>query len=493
MQMPKKPLAKKALIEQMRAMKVSDADWKHGRTWSLVYHQSEKHEALLREAYGLYIAENYLNPMAFRSLRRMEAELVSMTAGMLGGDGDTVGSTTSGGTESIILAAKTYRDRARARRPWIRKPEILAPRSAHVAFEKAAQLLGMRLVTVPLDDDFRVDLKAMRRRINRNTVVLVGSAPQFPQGVIDPIEALGQMALEKKLPLHVDSCIGGFLLPWWAKLGRHVPPFDLQVPGVTSISADLHKYGYASKGASVLLYRNMKTMRHQFFVSTDWPGGVYASACLPGTRPGGAIAAAWAAVMAMGEQGYMDMAQKTAQATDQLMAGIRQVPGLCILGEPAMSLVAIAAAEPEIDIYVVADELERRGWHTDRQQRPANIHVTVTSNHLKVIDAYLADLRAAVLYARAHPEERHEGNAAMYGMMAKVPVRGLIGKSVRKYMETMYAAGGAIPELSKMGQGEDSDALSRLIDRFGPSAMQAMEKAEALRRRLRERLGKWRG
>ncbi|MBN2495174.1 MAG: aspartate aminotransferase family protein [Deltaproteobacteria bacterium] len=481
------------LLSEMRAMKGQDADWKRGRTWSLVYHAGEQHEQLLRDAYSLFISENYLNPMAFRSLKRMETEVVGMSARMLHGGPEVVGTMSSGGTESIFLAVKASRDRARARRPWIRHPEMVVPSSIHVAFDKAAHYLGVRSVRVPVGPDFRADVRAMRKRISHRTVMLAASAPQYPQGVIDPIEELGQLALRKKLPFHVDACIGGFLLPWLERIGRPVPPFDFRVPGVSSISADLHKYGYASKGASVVLYRDMSYLRHQFFVSTDWTGGIYASATMPGTRPGGAIAAAWAALRAMGERGYLDMASRTAEATDRMLAGLRKIEAICVLGEPAMSLVAFAARDPAaLDIYVVADQLQARGWNVDRQQMPPSIHLTVTSNHAGVIDEYLADLRAAVDFALAHPEMRDAGEAAMYGMMAKLPVRSMVRLGVRKVMEGMYGPDGQIPDLGKLGSDE-SDPLLKLADRYGGLAIRTWEKIgarwSAVQRKLRHPLG----
>ena len=476
------------ILATMTALKQGDADWHSGRTFSLVYHGGEEHLHLLREAYGLFISENLLNPMAFKSLKRMEHEVVRMTADMLHGGPETVGSMSSGGTESILLAVKTYRDRARRKRPWIRRPEMVVPRSIHVAFEKAAKYFGLRFVKVPLDEDFRVNVKALRRRIGRNTVMIAASAPQFPHGVIDPIEEIGQVALERKLPFHVDGCIGGFLLPWMERLGTPLPRWDFRVPGVTSISADVHKYGYASKGASVVTYRDMSYMRDQFFISTDFPGGVYAGPTMAGTRPGGAVAAAWAAMMHMGQDGYMEMARQTMEVTRRYLDGVARVRGVKVLGQPQMSLVALASDDPDVDIYVVGDQLEERGWEVDRQQMPACLHVTLTSNHGPVLDQYLADLQDSVEHVRAHPELSSQGKAAMYGMMAKIPMRGMVRMSVQKIMEGMYGPTGEVPDLSAVGEGENADPLLKLIDRYGAPAMALWEKVEGLARKVG-----WRG
>ncbi len=487
-QIPATGLPKSELLAVMKAMKGDDADWKSGRVWSLVYHGGDRHEKLLKEAYSLFISENFLSPMAFRSLKRMETEVVAMTANMLHGDEQVVGAMTSGGTESILMAVKACRDRARSKKPWILWPEMVVPRSIHVAFEKAAHYLGVKFVPVPLRDDFRVDVGAMKRRITHSTVMLAASAPQFPQGVIDPIGEIGRLALNKKIPFHVDSCIGGFLLPWLEQLGHKVAPFDFRVPGVTSISADVHKYGYASKGASVILYRDMEYLKHQFFISTNWPGGIYASASMPGTRPGGAIAAAWAAMRYMGRAGYLRMAKKTIRATAKLLDGIDSIDELMVLGEPDMSLVAYASKHKDVDIYAVADQLEKKGWHTDRQQHPASIHVTVTSNHAVVIDTYLSDLREAVAHVKAHPDLAHEGNAAMYGMMAKLPVRGMVKLAVRKVMEGMYGPEGRVPDLGSLGAGEDDDPLLKLVDRYGSAALKLLGRVEEAKQDLKEKI-----
>ncbi len=465
---PKIGVPKAELLERMRASKKADADWRGGRTWSLVYHVDEQHTQLLRDAYGLFISENLLNPMAFKSLKRMEHEVVRMSAAMLHGGPNVVGTMTSGGTESILLAMKTYRELAQKAKPGLRRPEVVLPRSAHAAFDKAAHYFGLKLIHTPGKDDFTADPEAMAKRITRRTALLVASAPQYPQGVMDPIEDLGRLAQKRKLPLHVDSCIGGFMLPWVEKLGRPVPPFDFRVPGVTSISADIHKYGFAAKGASVILYRDMSLLKHQFFIETEWPGGIYASATMPGTRSGGAVAAAWAAMNALGEKGYMGLAEKAMQATDLYIAGIHSIPELEVMGSPVMSLVAFRSRDPAVDVYVVADKLEEKGWHMDRQHKPACLHATVTGNHKKIIGTFLADLKWAVSYAKKHPEAANKGNAAMYGMAAKLPLRGLVKISVQRVLEGMYGPDGKIPEPGDGGAAGDDKLMAAALKLGSP-------------------------
>lgn len=488
---PERGIDRDTLLARLKQHGAADADWRHGRVWSLVYYLDEDHERLLRDAYGMFFSENFLNPLAFRSLKRMESEVVRMSAHLFHGDADVVGTMTSGGTESILMAVKAYRDRARKRRPWIRRPAIVAPETVHAAFRKACHYFDVDFVPVPVGPDYRADMDAMARRIGRNTILLAASAPQFPQGVVDPIDELGALAQARKLPLHVDACIGGFLLPWVERLGRPVPRWDFRVPGVTSISADLHKYAYAAKGASVVLYRDMSYLRHQFFVATDWSGGIYASPTMPGTRPGGAIAAAWAALHAIGAEGYLAHARETMEATDALIAGIRAIDGLEVLGQPHMSLVCYGSRDPAVDIFAVADALERRGWHIDRQQRPSSIHATVTPYHQPVMDTYLADLRASVAEVAGNPALRGQGNAAMYGLMAKIPFARLTDMGVSRILEGMYGPRGEMPDpgdLGSLGDAGGGDPMMRWLNEHGPRALAAVDRVRQAATEVRERL-----
>lgn len=485
--LPERGEAHEALLERMAAFRDEDARWRDGRTWSLVYHVDDEHAELLKRAHGLFSSTNGLNPMAFKSLKRMEAEVVSMTADLLSGDEEVVGTMTSGGTESILLAVKTYRDRARRLRPWIRRPNMVVPDTIHVAFDKAAHYFGVRIRRVPVGPEGRADVAAMKRRVGRNTILLCASAPQYPHGVIDPIEELGTLARAKKLPLHIDACIGGFMLPWIEALGRPIPTFDFRVPGVTSISADAHKYGYAAKGASVILYRNMGYLKHQFFVETNWCGGIYASPSLPGTRPGGSIAAAWAAMRALGREGYLELAARALECADHLRQGIAAIKGIEVIGDPQATLIAYQSADPAVDIFVVADQLEAKGWSTDRQQFPNCIHCTVNGNNLAALDSYLADLAAAVTQARAHPDLKASGNAAMYGMMAKVPFRAMVRQSILKVMEQMYAPGGGTPDLSRLGEDKSEGWLLGAVNKHGDRAMALLEWLDGLKKALRGR------
>ena len=419
MKIPDQGQKPEQVIESMQQMREGDADWKSGRTWSLVYHAGEEHTKLIKDAYCMYFSENGLSPLAFPSLKRFETEVIAMAADMLGGSEEAVGSMTSGGTESILMAVKSAREKARAERPDITRPELVIPETAHPAFEKAAYYLDVKAVHVPVGGDFRADVEATRGAITGDTILIVGSAPSFPQGVVDPIPELAAIAKEKDIPCHVDACLGGFMLPWLRKLGHPVPDFDFSVDGVTSISADIHKYGFAAKGASCILYRDDALRKHQYFAYADWCGGIYVSPSMTGTRPGGAIAAAWATLQHFGQEGYLELAKDIMETTGKLKAGIAGIPGVRILGDPVMGVFAFDLEKG--NVFVLGDEMEKRGWHLDRVQIPPALHVMVTPPHARVVEPFLQDLRETSAEVSAREDEGVAGMAAVYGMVAALP------------------------------------------------------------------------
>lgn len=431
--LPGQGLSRDEVFRRMKELRASDFNWREGHTWSLVYHAGDDTTELIKEAYAMFIHENGLGPMAFPSLRRMEAEVVAMSAALLGGDGEVVGNMTSGGSESILMAVKTARDRARAERPEVTAPEMLLPVTAHPAFEKAAHYFGLTPVHVPVTEEFQADLNACRELMTPNTVLMVGSAPAYPHGVMDPIAGMAALAAERGIHFHVDACLGGFLLPFARQLGHPVADFDFRLPRVDSISADLHKYGYAAKGASVILFRNQQIRRHMFFATTDWPGGLYGSPTMTGTRPGGAIAAAWAVMNYLGQEGYLRLTRTVLETSRAIIEGIRSTPGLQILGQPAMSVVAFTSEA--MDVFSLADALDKRGWHLDRQQRPNSLHLMVTPAHAGIVEPFLRDLReAAALLLGGTPAP--EGSAAMYGALSAIPDREMVREAIIGFMDS---------------------------------------------------------
>jgi glutamate/tyrosine decarboxylase-like PLP-dependent enzyme len=326
---------------------------------------------------------------------------------------------------------KTYRDRANKRHP-----EMVVPVTAHAAFDKAAQYFNIRLVRIPVDETFRADVRAVKRAINRNTIVVVGSAPSFPHGTIDPIEEMSEVARSRGVGFHTDACLGGFVLPWAERLGYPVPPFDFRLPGVTSMSADTHKYGYAAKGTSVVLYRGKELRRHQYFTASDWPGGLYFSPTFAGSRPGALSAVCWAALVSTGESGYLEATRAIMETAKKIRAGIEQIEGLRVLGDP---LWVIAFASDDFDIYRVLGFLAERGWSLNGLHKPASVHICVTLRHTQegVAERFLADLRAGVEHVRGTPPEKG-GLAPVYGMAATIPFRGAVSDLLRRYCDLLY-------------------------------------------------------
>lgn len=425
--------AEEVLADLEGASRGKDRRWEQGYASGAVYHGDPGHIDFLNRAYAAHSQSNPLHADLWPSTIHLEAEIVAMTAHMLNGE-TAVGTVTSGGTESILLAMKAYRDHARRRRR-ITRPEMVVPQTAHAAFDKAAEYFGIQLVRVPVDDGLRADPAAAAAAITRRTIVVVGSAPSFPHGIIDPIPELAAVAAARGVGMHVDACLGGFLLPWAERLGYPVPPFDFRVPGVTSMSADTHKYGYAAKGTSVVLYRERELRRCQYFTATDWPGGLYASPTLAGSRAGGLSAACWAAMLATGESGYLEASRRILATASVVKQGIREIPGLRVLGDP-LWVIALASDGP--DIYRVMGEMSRRGWSLNGLQHPPAVHLAVTLRHTTagVADRFLADLRASV-EAAGGPAGDGRG-APVYGLAASFPVRAVVGDLLERYLDRLY-------------------------------------------------------
>jgi sphinganine-1-phosphate aldolase len=426
------------LVERLAA--AEEQAWRDGYASGAVYHGDPEHTAFLSRVYAAQSQSNPLHPDLWPSATKFEAEIVAMTGSMLGAGhasaaAPVVGTVTSGGTESILLAMKAYRDHARERR-GIAAPEIVAPATAHAAFDKAARFFGMPLVRVPVDAGFRADLDALAGAVTERTAVVVGSAPTFPHGVIDPIPEIAALAAERGAGCHVDACLGGFILPWAERLGYPVPPFDFRLPGVTSMSADTHKYGYAAKGSSVVLYRGRELRRFQYYTVTDWPGGLYLSPTFAGSRPGALSAACWAALVSIGENGYTDAARRILAAGADVRDGVAAIPGLHVLGDP-LWVVAFGAGDG-LDIYQVMENMGHRGWSLNGLQRPPAVHIAVTLRHTQpgVTGRFLADLASSVEEVRANPGVS-TGMAPVYGMAGTLPP-GVMHELLTGYLDMLY-------------------------------------------------------
>lgn len=435
-QLPAVGLNREKIIGEMEKLKaLEEAKWKDGFVSGAVYHGDEEHVEFLSRIYAINSQSNPLHADVWPSTTKFEAEIVAMTAHMLGGDDSICGTVSSGGTESILLAMKTYRDWARDKK-GIAAPEMIVPTTAHAAFDKAAQYFNIKMIRVPVGVDCKADVAATQRAITHNTVVVVGSAPSFPHGAIDPIAELSELARQHGIGFHTDGCLGGFILPWAKKLGYDVPPFDFGLPGVTSMSADTHKYGYAAKGSSVVLYRGEELRHYQYYTTTDWPGGLYLSPTFAGSRPGALSAACWAAMVSIGEQGYLDAAKKILETAAWIKKEIARIPDLHLVGD---SLFVVAFGSDTLDIYSVLDEMGKRHWSLNGLQSPAAVHLCVTLRHTQpgLAEKFVADLNTAVEFVRAHPDT-HGEMGTVYGMTASVPLRGIVSDFLKRYIDLLY-------------------------------------------------------
>ena len=378
------------LKDRITEARQGDVDWRTGKISGLLYYAGEDVIQVAHDAYTMFFNENAVYPKVFPSLAKMEEEVIDLSLALLNGGENAAGSMTTGGTESIFLAIKSARDWARINRPIEGTPEILASRTAHPAFDRAAELLDMKVVRVEPGPDFRADVDAMSEAINENTIMMVGSAPEYPHGMVDPIEELGKLAVSRDVWLHVDCCIGGFIAPFVRKLGYPIPDFDFAVPGVRSISADVHKNGYAAKGASTVLYSDAEYLKYQGFEFDQWSKGHYATQTFVGSRPGGAVASAWAVINYLGEEGYMRIAQDVVHIREALMEGVNRIDGLETYADPQLTIFTYGSSE--FDIFAVADGMSDSGWYVSRIQEPNAIHMMLSLIQKPVVEEYISDL-----------------------------------------------------------------------------------------------------
>ena len=376
-------------------MRTRDISWRQGRAFSLAYYAGDEAIKVAEEAYRSFSGENALSTDAFPSLRKIQSEVVAMTGSWLGANQDSAGFMTSGGTESILMAVKAARDRLRSERN-INRPNIVLPTSAHAAFDKACAYFEVESRRVDVKDDWRADVDAMRARVDQNTVLVVASAPQYPQGVVDDVSGIAALALDADCNCHVDACMGGVTLAYLERLGEVLPPWNLRVPGVSSISVDLHKFGYTSKGASVIMYASKYLRSFQGFVTDNWLGGLYASSGALGTKSGGSMASAWAVMHHLGDDGYLRLTRQARDATLKLAKTIGSSEHYLLRAQPETTLLCFGAKDPDaLNVFAVADELWQRGWYIDRQTPPDSLHCTVNAIHHDKIESFVNDLEVA--------------------------------------------------------------------------------------------------
>jgi len=387
---PENGLSGADLMGRLETLKSADARWDQGKIFGFVYHPGKHYARLSEEYLNAFLYESTLNPTTFPSLHKFEKDVTKMAVELMHGDDQVVGNVTSGGSESIFLALKTARETAAEKGGEANYWEVILPETAHPAFLKACNYLSLKAVIVPVGEDKRADAKAMQDAINSKTIMMICSAPCFPYGVVDPVNEIARVARKHKLLLHVDACMGGFMLPFLEDLAYPVPGFDFRIKGVSSISLDAHKYAYAPKGVSVILYRNRKLRRKQFFIHADWPGGIFASTTFMGTKSGGALAGCWAIMNHMGREGYRIIAEQVMKTTRCISEGIEKHESLHVIGKPDMSLLAFTSDSG--DIFSIGDTLASKGWHLDRMQFPDALHLTITQLNIGKEEEFLQDL-----------------------------------------------------------------------------------------------------
>ncbi|ORY22698.1 putative sphinganine-1-phosphate aldolase [Naematelia encephala] len=428
------------LKHEWRGMKgLEKGDVQEGRVSGAVYHGGEELNSIINEAMAQFVVSNPLHPSVFPGVRKMEAEIVSICLNLFNGP-KGAGTTTSGGTESILMSVKTHRDWAKAVK-GITKPEMVIPASAHAAFWKASEYFGIKLHVIPVIEATRkADVAWIKRAINPNTIMIVGSAPNFPDGIIDPIPALGRLAKRYNIGLHVDCCLGSFIVPFLERAGlsEGVEKFDFRVPGVTAISCDTHKYAFCPKGSSVIMYHSPELRRYQYYVITDWAGGIYASPSMAGSRPGSVLAGAWAVLNYMGNEGYTSSCKDIVGAARGFAQSLRTQfsDDLYILGEPQVSVVAFNSRT--VNIYAVGDILSDKGWHLSALGPPAGgLHMAFTRLTAMSVAKLLNDLEQAIKEAKLNPKE--DGDmVALYGLGQTTAGPHVVGKVAEIFIDTLY-------------------------------------------------------
>ena len=395
------------ILSQMDLMAQGDVAWRDGKTAVYIFNAGEDVAEVQKAAYTRFMSENGLGPAAFPSLKQMEDEVIGMALSLLQAPEDAAGTITSGGTDSITMAIKAARDCARSEgrlKPGV-QGNLVLPWSAHPAFDKAARLMDLEVRRAAVGPDYRADVDLMGQQIDETTIMMVGSAPCFPYGLIDPIAELGALAEARNVWLHVDACVGGFFAPFIRMNGTALPEFDFKVPAVRSMSADLHKYGYCAKGASTVLFRSDALKAHVIFDEKDWPGGRMVTPTLAGTRPGGAISAAWAVMNYLGEEGYRAKQGLVVETREQIEAGVK-ARGFEIIGKPQLGLVGYT--HETRNMFAIWGKLHERGWFTSVVTRPRGIHLMLSPKHAEVVDTYLADLDWAVQEVEAGESDAPE-------------------------------------------------------------------------------------
>lgn len=436
--LPETGISQEELVKIMADRREIDRKYvARGKTTGAVYHGGKEHCDFIGQFYSQWAFTNPLHPTGFPSLRQMDAEVVQMVVNLYNGPPGSCGSFTTGGTESIIVAMKAYREQGKSQ--GITEPNLVVCRTAHAAFYKAGQILGfpVREAHSVLETQ-EVDLKHLTRLVDRNTVAIVGSACTYAHGTIDPIEEMSKIASRRGIGLHVDCCLGGFLYPFAEKAGFPVPLADFRVPGVTSISCDPHKYGFTPKGASVCMFRTHELRAHAYSYCMGWTGGIYATSTLVGSRPGGPVAASWAAMCSLGVEGYVESTRQIMSATRKIADAIAEMPALEVVGRPDICVVAFRSKEGAgFNCYSIADCMQQLfDWDLASCQNPSCVHLALTLPTARNADTFIVNLRAAVETLQEPHSKEYASTAGLYGMASSVPAT-FLESAAQGYLDAM--------------------------------------------------------
>ena len=443
--LPSDPIPRPQVLKELEDLAKINGDFSEGQYSGCIYHGgNDGYTEFINEAMNIHQWTNPLHGAQFSGVRKMETEVLSMVVKMFHGDDEACGAMTSGGTESILLAMKAYREKAKTER-GVTAPELVVPVTAHAAFDKAAHYFGLKIRHARMDPDTcKVDMKHMKSLVNSNTIALVASAPHFPHGIVDPVEEVCALGLSWGIPVHVDACLGGFIIAFMEKAGLELDErFDFRVEGVTSISCDTHKYGFAPKGSSCILYRNAALRKYQMHSQPNWPGGVYASPTIAGSRVGNVVAGTWAAMLSHGENGYVEETRNIVTTARFIADGLAKAPGVKVLGKPLASVVAFTSED--FDIYRMVTFLVDRHWDMSVMQFPSALHICVTRIHtldeMKHAKRFIADVAEAAQEFMKTKDQKAEGGAAIYGTSQSVPDRSVISDVTSMYFDAYYKIG----------------------------------------------------
>ena len=422
MQFPQQGRPPAEILQQLDAFKDHDLPWAEGRVFAYIYDAGPVARQLLKDAYSALLVENGLDPTSFPSCLELERQVIGMALDLQRGGAGAAGNFTSGGTESILLSIKTARDRARDLYPHITNPSIVIPETGHASFFKACHYFDIEAIRVPVDPaTYRAIPADMDAAVDDQTILMVGSAPSYAHGSVDPIPELGEICLRRGILLHVDACVGGMYLPFAKELGVDLPDFNLAVPGVTQLSMDFHKWGYAAKGASAILYKDAAMRDYQVWSWSGWTGYSVINPTVLSTKSGGPVAACWATLQHLGREGYLELVVQCQEAAAAIIDGIGNMPSLRVLGEPKTNLFSIAS--DTIDVFALADDMKAKGWYIQPQfgfsNSPANLHLSVGASNTPHVDDFIRDLGACEADLRARGvtglREMPEDMASLFG------------------------------------------------------------------------------